>query len=119
MKQTLTLHNYHPPTINELLSGHWSKGARLKKRCVGIVWASCVEQKLTKATGKRMVAIEITTNKAGRRADPDAYYKSTLDALVKCGMLVDDSSQWCEHAQTLVRFGDKNETVILLTDIEK
>lgn len=118
MKQTLHLYGYHPPTVNELLSGHWSKGARLKKKCVNIMWASCLEQKLVKATGKRMVSIIITTAKAGRRPDPDAYYKSTLDALVKCNMLVDDSSQWCEHMQTMITAGRKNLTTIILTDIE-
>ena len=117
MKQILHLYGYHPPTINELL-GDWRRSGRLKKKCVNVMWASCLEQKLVKATCKRMVSIIITTAKRGRRCDPDAYYKSTLDALVKCNMLVDDSSQWCEHMQTMITTGDKNLTTIILTDIE-
>jgi hypothetical protein len=31
-----------------------------------------------------------------RGADPDAYWKSLLDALVHAGLLVDDSPKWCE-----------------------
>lgn len=118
MKQTLYLYGYHPPTVNELL-GNWRVAAKRKKACVNIMWQSCLEQKLVKASGKRMVSIIITTAKKGRRPDPDAYYKSTLDALVKCNMLVDDSSKWCEHSQTLITTGEKNLTTIILTDIEE
>lgn len=116
MKQTLHLYGYHPPTVNELL-GNWRAACRRKKKCVEVVWKSCLEQKLVKASGKRMVSIIITTAKRGRKADPDAYYKSTLDALVKCSMLIDDSSKWCEHSQTMITTGDKNLTTIILTDI--
>jgi len=117
MKQTLHLYGYHPPTINKLLECRWS-AAKLKKACVNVMWQSCLEQKLVKATGKRMVSIIITTAKRGRRCDPDAYYKSTLDALVKCNMLVDDSSQWCDFSSTMITAGEKNLTTIILTDIE-
>lgn len=118
MKQELHLYEYHPPTINELLKEKW-RAARLKKKCVEIMWKSCLEQNLVKASGKRMVSIIITTCKPGRRADPDAYYKATFDALVKCNMLVDDSSKWCDHVSTLITTGDKNKTTIILADIEE
>lgn len=117
MKQTLHIYNYHPPTVNELMKC-WRKAGRLKKACVSIMWKSCLEQKLVKASDKRMVSIIITTCKRGRKCDPDAYLKTTLDALVKCKMLVDDSSQWCDFSSTLITTGDKNQTTIILTDIE-
>lgn len=119
MKQTLHIPGYHPPTVNDLLGNH-HKAGRLKKACVKVFWGCCLEQRLVKASGKRLVEIIITVRKSkkGRRPDPDAYYKSALDALVKCNMLVDDSSQWCEHAATLITSGEQDSTTIHLTDID-
>lgn len=118
--QTLHIPRYHPPTVNQLLQNRW-KAAKLKKQCVMVFWHSILEQKLVKASGRRMVEIVITVanNKPGRRPDKDAHYKSTLDALVKCNMLVDDSTRWCDHAATLIVSGEHDATTIKLTDIEE
>lgn len=119
--QTLHIPRYHPPKVNELLGAHHMKAARMKKQCVMVFWDSILEQKLVKASGRRLVEIIITvaSSKPGRRPDPDAFYKATNDALVQCNMLVDDSTRWCEHKPTIIVSGDIDATTIRLTDIEE
>lgn len=119
MKQTLIIPNWHPPLNNQIGGGvHWAVRRRLKAACTAMIWKSCLDQKMVKASGRRLVEIIITYPKQrGSMADPDAFYKATLDSLKHCNMLIDDSGKWCEHAATLVQRGATKQTTIILTDI--
>ena len=64
-------------------------------------------------TTKRRVRLEFFG--PGRLPDPDNLLKSCLDAMVKCGMLVDDSVKWCECSATCVR--GPLRTLITLEDV--
>jgi hypothetical protein len=52
--------------------------------------------RLQRATGKRRVDIVVMLGKGQRTTDPDALWKSSLDALKVNWLLVDDSPKWCE-----------------------
>jgi Holliday junction resolvase RusA-like endonuclease len=88
------IERWHPAKLNELMGGHWSKGHRLKKRDREMVWA--YSQGEAKATGKRRVELTIILKPKQRAADPDAQWKSPLDALKHAGMIVDDNRQGVE-----------------------
>lgn len=118
MSYVITISEWNPATINQLLAGHWSKGAKLKKHDKRIVWTASLECKVPKATVKRLVGLTINLGKGQRACDPDAYWKSLLDALVKCGMLVNDSPKWVELLPVkYTRDGGKKHTIITLTDM--
>jgi Holliday junction resolvase RusA-like endonuclease len=48
------------------------------------------------ATGRRKVMLVVTKKSRRGVTDPSNLLKSTLDSLVSCGLLVDDSQQWLE-----------------------
>lgn len=93
---TIEIPRWHPAPLNKLMKGHWSNGHQLKKvdRAMVAAYASGVP----KAKGKRRVSLHIILDKGQRAADPDAYQKSCLDALVHAGVLVDDNRQHVELA---------------------
>lgn len=119
MKHTIYIENWLPTSDNKLMGNRW-EADRLKKIDTQMIFASAHLQKIPKATGKRIVAIILTIGKSkrGRRPDPTNFYKSPLDALVKCDYLIDDNSEYLEHIPTKVIAGDKTSTTIHLTDCE-
>lgn len=94
MSISITIPHWHPATVNQLLSGHWSKAAKLKKSDRQMV--AHYSRHAIKATGKRILELAIILKKGQRAADPDAYFKSLLDALVAAEMLTDDNRQGVE-----------------------
>lgn len=61
-----------------------------------------------KAVTKRRISLYIELDKHQKRCDADAPWKSLLDALVACKMLVDDSIEWVELGT--IEYGRNYET---------
>lgn len=114
----LVIDGWHPSRLNQLMGCHWGKSARLKKSDRDIVWASAMLAKTPKATGRRRVDLVIDVARGQRRPDRDAWWKSTLDALVGAGLLVDDSPSWCVPGRVDYRRRDRIRTAIVLTDLD-
>jgi hypothetical protein len=105
---------WHPATVNQLL-GHWAKAHRLKRSDRALIAA--YGRQVPKATEPRRVQLTIVLQAAQRAADPDAYFKSSLDGLVHAGLLIDDNRQ---HVELMpVRFDRSTDwgTLIDLEDI--
>jgi hypothetical protein len=85
----------HTARLNELLRSVKAR-VRLKKRDRGLVLVACRNVSLPPATGKRRVSLQVTLGSGQRRADPDAWWKSLLDALRHAHAIVDDGPRWCE-----------------------
>lgn len=107
--------DWHPATVNKLLDGHWSKAGRLKKADFKIIWT--YSRQIPPAVKKRIVNIKLHIAGAGRTADPDAYFKSVLDALVRCKLLRDDSATWCQLGDVEFERGYVKATEIELVDL--
>lgn len=105
---------WHPAPINKLYSGHWAKRKRLKEQDRNIV--EHYAQPWPKATSKRRVRVAIVLGPRQRACDPDAYFKSLLDALTHAGMIVDDGPKWVELAPVEFRRGTR-ATEIWLEDV--
>lgn len=109
---------WHPRRLNELLAcRHWGKRHRLKKADQNMVAAYCHQAGVPLAAGKRRVSLRITLGPRQRGADPDAYWKVLLDALVECGRLKDDSRQWCEVTPVEYDRGPERVTTITMEDV--
>lgn len=87
---------WHPTPLNELI-GNRFKATRLKRADRETVALMARRDGIPKATGKRRVGITILLGKYQREKDPDAYWKSLLDAMVHAKLLVDDREKWCEQ----------------------
>ncbi len=112
----LTIEGFLPARLNELL-GHWSRGWRLKRRDRDIIALAARLQRIPVATGKRRVSLTIILAPRQRAADPDAFWKSTNDALVACGLLLDDNRQHCELGTVAFQRGTQMATEIVLEDV--
>lgn len=120
MKATLTITGWHPARLNQLLSGHWSKRARLKRQDRDAVFVATnlgLLEGLHFARGKRRVSLEITLAPRQRAGDPDSYWKSLLDALVHAGLLVNDNRQGVELGPVTFKRGKQKSTTITLEDL--
>lgn len=115
----LHIDRWHPTRLNVLLAACWQVRARKKRFDADIVKAMFLGAETPRAKGKRRVSLEIVLGPRQRGADPDAYWKSVLDALVQCGALRDDSRIWCELGEVRFDRGKNWGTTIVLEDIQK
>jgi hypothetical protein len=93
---TLDIPRWHPSRLNELMGCHWGKRSRLKRADRQTVALLAKLPGIPKAPGPRRVSLRIVLKPRQRASDPDAYWKSTLNALVSCGLLLDDDRQTVE-----------------------
>jgi len=112
---SVTIPDWRPARINSLVGVHWAVAAKRKKLDRNLL--SVYFQGKPKATTKRRVRLHIILTGRQKEADPDAQYKSLLDGLVKCGMLVDDSNQWCEITTPTYDRALQGSTTIMLEDV--
>ncbi len=81
----------HTAAANELLDSVKAR-CRLKKRDRIAVGEAAARAGIAPATGKRRVRLTVLVGPGKRRPDPDAFWKSLLDAMAACGLLVNDST---------------------------
>ena len=117
MIHTVRIPHWHPARVNQLLGGHWAKAARLKKADRLTLFLAF--QKTPRATGRRRVSFTITLGPRMRAPDPDAFFKSLLDGLVRCGMLTDDNRQGVELRMPEFDRGPVKATTITLEDLPR
>jgi hypothetical protein len=113
----LRIADWHPATLNQLLSGV-RKRIRLKKADRDLVGWYARLAGIPSATGKRRVSLRLTLGPRQRGADPDAYWKSLLDALVSCGLLVNDTPRWVELGPVSYRRGQERATEVTLEELD-
>lgn len=111
----VVIDRFQPTKLNQLLSRHWATRNRLKNIDGWVIGLAVRE--VPCATTKRRVTLTIVLGPRQRGGDVDAYQKATLDALVACGRLKDDSKEWCEIAPVKYERGPRRATVIELEDI--
>ncbi|HEY7157897.1 MAG TPA: hypothetical protein VH575_28325 [Gemmataceae bacterium] len=113
----LTIDGWHPARLNQWDGRHWTARARLKRSDREIVALYARLAAMPPATGKRRVSLRLTLEPRQRGGDPDAYFKSVLDALVHAGLLQDDNRQGAELGEVTFARGPKRRTEIVLEDV--
>lgn len=106
----ITIPAWNPTPLNKLMQGHW-RAYGMKKRDRRIIAEASIG--LPKAKEKRRVTLIIGLAKGQRKCDPDAYWKTTLDALVNCEMLAGDSDNWVELNPVKYERGTFQTTIVL------
>jgi Holliday junction resolvase RusA-like endonuclease len=117
MTHTLTIPDYHPTRLNDLLNCHWAAAAKKKRVDRDVISLYARMQEIPQAETKRRVSMMLTLAPRQRAGDNDAFWKTTLDALVKCGLIRDDNRQWCELGQVTFKRGETRRTEITLEDL--
>lgn len=118
MLQTLVLDNYHPLSVNKLLSTHPHRRSKIKRAEYDVIAGEALRQRITKAATKRRVTIRCEGWPRGTVPDSDNLRKCFFDALVAAGLLIDDSPAWCEQGPLDVVRAKGWRTVIVLEDVE-
>lgn len=113
----IVIPGWHPARLNQWDGRHWSVRSRLKKADRELVGVYAKLARIPLAMGKRRVSLRITLGPRQRAGDPDAFWKSTLDALVHAGLLVDDNRQNVELGRVDFDRGPARATAIALEDI--
>lgn len=112
----LRIAGWHPTPLNKLVGRHPMQAHKLKADDKAQVRIEAVIQRIPPAAFRRTVSLTITLAPRQRACDPDAYWKSLLDALVGAVLLVDDSRQWCRLGSVTFDRGERRSTTITLTD---
>lgn len=109
---------WHPARLNQWDGAHWAVRAQLKADDREMVGIFCQQVGVPHAKKKRRVSLHIILAPRQRAADPDAWWKSLLDALVACGALLDDSPRWVELGPVTYERGMRKATAITLEDAD-
>lgn len=121
MIQSLRIENWHPARLNQFMGRHWSGGHKLKKLDREVLFlATGPTCKYNQYEGRRRVSLHLILKPGQRSGDPDAYWKSLLDALVACHALRNDSNRYCELGPVTFGRAKKGEwwgTVITLEEL--
>ena len=112
----LHIPGWHPTPLNELMGSH-AKAGRLKAKDREIVSRAVLGYGVAKATAKRRVSLMVVYPPGQRMHDPDAFYKSALDALVATGALHNDSRKWVEWDRPELARGEVLRTFITIQDV--
>jgi len=113
----LFIPGWHPVNINRLLGYHFGKVKKLKDKDKVALAASFLVSGIPKAKGKRLVGMTLYFPGKSGRGDPDNYNKSARDAMVACGLVVDDSDRWARFTEPVIEEG-KRATLITIEEID-
>jgi hypothetical protein len=112
----LRIEGWKPTFDNELVYVHWATARKRKRRDAEAVALAALAAGIPRATGRRRVSLTIRA-RFRRPPDDPAPLKSTLDALVAAGLLVDDSREWMEFVWPPEFERGGTVTTIVLEDI--
>ncbi len=113
----LTIPHWLPTRLNKMIGVHWATVQNLKRIDREMVAYYASSAGLRPATRRRQVSIELTLGPRQHGGDPDAYWKSLLDALVHAKVLRQDSHKWCQLGSVEFKRGDHQSTTIKLEDV--
>lgn len=114
----IAIDGWLPERVNVLLRCHWSQRKKLMvtaSQQVGLARLLAGVPRADDTRARRRVSV-VYQQPRGPAADPDARWKHLLDALVRAGLLVDDSPKWCELGSVETVRGPR-QTVVTLEDV--
>ena len=114
-KIVLEVPGWLPERINVLLRAHWAKQRKLGREAAAVVGAARLLAGVP-AGCKTKRSVSVVYSQPRGSADPDARWKQLLDALVKAGLLKDDSQDWCVPLPPVTVRGPRG-TVVTLEDL--
>ncbi len=113
----VTILNWHPCPLNKLLGCHWGTAHASKMADQRRIADEMHLAGVPEAHGRRRVSLRIVLGPRQRGFDPDSGWKSTLDAIVACRRLVDDSRTWVELVPVEYERGKARATILTLEEI--
>jgi hypothetical protein len=116
MIHTITIPDWLPPTLNQIMRGKLRTRMQLCRQCHKTIRSYGLAQKIPRATAKRRLTIKLTFGPGKRMCDPDSPLKAVADALVRAGLLRGDRYNDVEHMPVVFNRGPKSATILVLED---
>lgn len=116
-QQVLLIPDWIPTRLNSLINLPWQQSYKVKKVDAQTIHLYARMRGIRKAASRRRVSLKLYGWRRGRMGDPDGYWKSLLDGLVQCGLLIDDSQKWCEQGSIVLTRSERTQTEITLEDL--
>lgn len=113
-----------PPSQNEIAKNTGAarhEYRRVRQAFEGAIWALAYQERVPKAEAPRRVTLTRLLGPRKRRYDPanlTGGCKPVVDALVNCGLLVDDGESWFEAYYRQERRGTGPGLEILIEELE-
>lgn len=120
MTYTLTVDVRKPPmTLNEQRRAHWQTVRRAKTEAEQLVWAAAKAARIPRMGRAHVEIVWHTPDKRRRDADSLApFLKATLDTLVRCEIIDDDSYQYVPRVTLGVEPDPQNPRIqITITEL--
>jgi hypothetical protein len=117
-RYAIVIPNWHPLTLNQMIGWNRFVISRKKKVDRKLIAGYVLKCGVPPAIGKRRVVLTITLAPRQRAADPDAYFKATLDSLVHAKALKSDDRFGVECAPVIYERGSAKISKIELEDID-
>jgi hypothetical protein len=114
---TLAIPGWMPTPLNQLM-GHHGKRHRLKTKDKQVLGVPILLYGIPPAIGKRRVSVLVVLPKGKRAVDPDALWKSLLDALQEHRVLTTDSRHGVELGPVSFARGDELCTFVTIEEAE-
>lgn len=110
------------PSLNDFLGRHWSRINRAKKALADLLGVYACKAGVPRVTPayrpvRRFLVTVVGWPSGETMPDPDNLNKVLRDAAVSCGLLVDDSLEWCETRDPLLQRGAPPAGVFSLADL--
>lgn len=113
-KQTVTIYG-RLPSLNEVINTHWANYYRKKKTTSESIMWEIKEAGIVPVQGKARVTIQCYEQ--DHRRDEDNVIatsgKIILDALVKMGIIHNDSPKWCRYIPMPVQYDKDNPRIVV------
>lgn len=117
-RYVLKVDDWAPPTLNSVRGRHWSIEYQAKKHAAEMLAFTSWQQDVPRASVRRRVSLTVTLAGRMKQPDADAFDKILLDALVLCGLLLDDSHRGLAgRMKVKFRRGRPACTKIILEDV--
>jgi len=113
---TMEIPGWHPCALNKLVHSHHHRASSFKAKDREIVARACLVYAIPAAEARRSVEIHLVFAKGARACDPDAYWKSLLDALVHARALKNDSMDWVVCRPPAYSRGERQTSFITLQE---
>lgn len=113
---TIAVPGWMPTPLNQLM-GHFGKRHARKSKDKQTLGVPLLLYGIPEAAGKRRVSLLVVLPKGNRAVDPDALWKSLLDALQHHGVLATDSRHGVELGPVQFARGEELCTYVTIEEV--
>lgn len=119
---TFEVPKWCPPSLNPYVGAHFRKVDRLKRQLADLLGVYALLAGVRRVDylyrPLRHVRLSVVGWQGRTIPDTDNVLKLFLDSARRCGLIVDDSQEWCRWDVPVLTRGEPDLTTVTITDLE-